>query len=55
MTDADRFRQEAEECRTLAASAKTVPDKEAWLRLAADWIELAENAQQRPRQWLGEE
>ena len=38
MTDADRFRQEAEECRTLAASAKTVPDKEAWLRLAADWL-----------------
>jgi hypothetical protein len=46
-TDAERFRQEAEECRTLAASAKTVPDKEAWLRLAADWIKLAENAEQR--------
>jgi hypothetical protein len=54
-TDAERFRQEAEECRTLAAIAKTAPDKEAWLRLAADWIKLAENAEQRRRQWLGEE
>jgi hypothetical protein len=54
-TDAERFRQEAEECRTLAASAKTVADKEAWLRLAADWIKLAENAEQRRKRWLGEE
>jgi hypothetical protein len=54
-TDAERFRQEAEECRALAASAKKVPDKEAWLRLAADWIKLAETADQRRRRWLGEE
>jgi hypothetical protein len=53
VTDAERFRQEAEECRALAATAKTVPDKEAWLRLAADWIKLAENAEQRRPQWLG--
>jgi anaerobic glycerol-3-phosphate dehydrogenase len=55
VTDADGFRQEAEECRALAASAKTVSDKEAWLRLAADWIKLAENAEQRRPQWLGKE
>ena len=52
--DADRFRQEAEECRKLAASAVSQLDKEAWLRLAADWIELAETAEQRRRCWLGE-
>jgi hypothetical protein len=55
VTDAERFRQEAEECHALAATAKTVPDKEAWLQLAADWIKLAENAEQRRRPWLGEE
>src|SRR4051812_13416466 len=55
VTDAERFRQEAEECPALAASAKTVPDKAAWLRLGADWIKLAEKAEPRRRQWLGEE
>jgi hypothetical protein len=54
-SDADRFRQEAEECRKLAASAVSQLDKEAWLRLAADWIKLAENAEQRRRRWLGED
>jgi hypothetical protein len=54
-TDADRFRQEAEECRKLAASALSQLDKEAWLRLAADWINLAENAEQRRRHWLSKE
>jgi hypothetical protein len=33
--DADRFRNEAEECRKLAERA-TAHSKEAWLRLAAD-------------------
>ena len=47
--DADRFRQEAEECRKLAESAVGEPDKEAWLRLAADWMKLAESAELRRR------
>jgi hypothetical protein len=42
LRDADQYRQEAEECRKLAESAVSEPDKEAWLRLAADWIKLAE-------------
>jgi len=42
--DADGYREEAEECRKLAESAVSQPDKEAWLSLAADWIKLAENA-----------
>jgi hypothetical protein len=54
-TDADIFRAEAEECRKLAERSVSQIDKEAWLRLAADWIRLAEGAQQRRRRWLGEE
>jgi hypothetical protein len=53
-TDADRFRQQAEECRKLAERSASQLDKEAWLRLAADWIKLAENAEQPRRHWLGE-
>jgi hypothetical protein len=45
----ERFRSEAEECRKLAGKALSQADKEAWLRLAADWIKLAENAQERSR------
>jgi len=41
-TDADRFRKQAEECRQLAAKAINEVDKQAWLRLAADWIKLAQ-------------
>jgi hypothetical protein len=47
--DADQYRREAEECRKLAESAVSEPDKEAWLRLAADWVKLAESAEQRRR------
>jgi hypothetical protein len=53
-TDADRFRQEAEECRRFAERSASPLDKEAWLRLAGDWIKLAENAAQRRAGWLGE-
>jgi hypothetical protein len=53
LRDADQFRQEAEECRKLAESAVRESDKEAWLRLAADWIKLAESAEQR-RGWVRE-
>ncbi|MBB4259714.1 MULTISPECIES: hypothetical protein [unclassified Bradyrhizobium] len=42
--EADRYRIEAEECRRLAERAIKRPDKEAWLRLAADWMKLAEGA-----------
>lgn len=45
-TDAGRFRREAEECRELAERAGNPLDKEAWLRLAADWIKLAANAEE---------
>lgn len=42
--DTERFRAEAEECRRQAARAVKSEDKEAWLRLAADWLKLAEEA-----------
>ncbi|MBB4373572.1 hypothetical protein GGD63_006395 [Bradyrhizobium sp. cir1] len=42
--EADRYRFEAEECRRLAERAIKQPDREAWLRLAADWMKLAEGA-----------
>ena len=45
--DAERFRQEAEERRHQAVKAIDQRDKEGWLRLAADWIKLAEEADRR--------
>ena len=46
-TDAERFRQEAEQCRQFAESALNPLDKEAWLRLAGEWLQLAQDAGQR--------
>jgi len=40
-----KYRQEAEQCHKLAETARTQIDKEAWLRLATDWITLAEGAE----------
>jgi hypothetical protein len=45
MSDADRYRREAEECRRNAESAIRAVDRQAWLRLAADWAKLAEGAE----------
>jgi hypothetical protein len=50
--DADRFRKEAEECRQMAAKAINTRDKEEWLRLAGDWIKLAQEADARPKSRL---
>ena len=40
-------RAKAEECRTLAARIESEIDQNSWLRLAAEWDKLAENAAQR--------
>jgi hypothetical protein len=48
-TDAQRFRKDAQECREQAEKAISPLDKEAWLRLAADWIKLAQAAEERHR------
>jgi hypothetical protein len=39
-----RFKDRAEECRRAAARAEAEGDKNAWLRLAAEWDKLAEHA-----------
>lgn len=55
MTDADaqRYRRRAGECRESAKNANP-HEREAWLRLAADWDTLAQAAKQRRPQILGE-
>jgi hypothetical protein len=45
-TDADRFRKEAEECREQAAKAIGQLDEDTWLRLAAEWIKVAQAAEE---------
>jgi hypothetical protein len=39
-----RYRAIADECQTYARRARLAIDKEAWLKLAADWNTLAEDA-----------
>jgi hypothetical protein len=46
-SEADRFRRQAEECRIQAAKAVSPLDKEAWLRVAGDWIKLAQSSDAR--------
>jgi hypothetical protein len=48
--DAARYRKQAEECRQQAEQAKSPLDKEAWLRVAGEWIKLALNAETRPKE-----
>jgi len=45
-SDANRFARKADECRRLAAQAGSEIDKRAWLRLAAEWDKLADDAAQ---------
>jgi hypothetical protein len=47
--DAARFRKQAEEAREHAARAHSPLDKEAWLRVAEEWLKLAESAEGRRR------
>jgi hypothetical protein len=41
---ADQFRKQAKECRQWAATALKAVDKAFWLRLAEDWLKLAQEA-----------
>ena len=45
MSDENKYRREAEECRRNAECAFRPIDREAWLRIAADWEKLAEGAE----------
>jgi hypothetical protein len=45
--DAAIYRQRADECREQAAKAIGPLDREAWLRLAEEWLKLAKSAERR--------
>jgi hypothetical protein len=47
--DVARFRAQAQECREQAERAASPIDKEAWLRVAGEWIKLAQEADARLR------
>jgi hypothetical protein len=47
--DAHRFRKQAEDCREQAAKAVSPLDKEAWLRVAEEWLKLALSVEDRRR------
>jgi hypothetical protein len=42
-SEADRFRKRAEECRRLAEAAVSALDRETWLRVADEWLKLAQS------------
>jgi hypothetical protein len=45
--DALRFRKQAEEATEEAAKSVSLLDKEAWLRLAEEWLKLAQSVEER--------
>lgn len=45
--DTARFRKQAEEAREHAGRVISPLDKEAWLRVAEEWLKLAESAKSR--------
>jgi hypothetical protein len=47
-TPAQKYRRAAEECQLNAEKAARSADREAWLRLAADWAKLAQSAELNP-------
>jgi hypothetical protein len=44
VSDADGFRKQAEDARQMASRSVKQEDKAFWLRLAEDWITLAQEA-----------
>lgn len=45
--DTNRYREQAEYCQHQAKKASDPKDKEAWLKIAADWLQMVEAAQVR--------
>jgi hypothetical protein len=43
--DAARFREQAEYCRRQAQRAHDPKDKEVWLKVARDWLQMAMDAE----------
>ena len=44
VSDADEFREQAEDARQMAAQALSQEDKAFWLELAEGWLKLAQEA-----------
>jgi hypothetical protein len=44
VSDANEFRKQAEDARQMATQSVNQEDKAFWLRLAEDWIKLAQDA-----------
>jgi hypothetical protein len=47
MNDADRYRKQAEDARQMAAKSVSPLDKATWLRIAEDWLRLAQDVDTR--------
>lgn len=43
-----KYREQAEYCRRQCAKASNPRDKEAWLKVAGDWLKMAEDVEARP-------
>jgi hypothetical protein len=50
MSDLQKYRQQAEECRKMAEKVFSPLNKEAWLELAADWLRLVQIVERREGQ-----
>jgi hypothetical protein len=49
LSDEERYRKQAEDCRQMAGKVISPLDKEAWLKLAGDWLRLADDADLREK------
>ena len=49
LSDEERYRKQAEDCRQMARKVISPLDKEAWLKLAGDWLRLADDADLREK------
>jgi hypothetical protein len=48
MTSAHEYRKFSEECRQQASKSANPEDKRHWLRLAREWMRVADEAERRP-------
>jgi hypothetical protein len=48
MNTADEFRKNAAECRALADGTSNPQEKAQWLKLADEWLRMAQSAHSRP-------
>jgi hypothetical protein len=49
LSDADDLRKQAEDARQMVGRVLKKEDKAFWLRLAADWAKLAQDADEKPK------